>query len=553
MTGTPLPSPPPARLHLSAHGHTLPLHDIAATRGVEQHHMALLPAHALMQRAGLAVARVALAVAPHAQTIWIACGPGNNGGDGLQAGAWLQAQGKRVLVTLLQQPEALPADARTAHADAMAAGVGFVDSAPPLAAHDLCIDALLGIGASRAPSAAMQACITAMQQVPCQTLAVDIPTGLHAETGHWLEGASAAQCVHAHHTVTLLTLKPGLFTAHGRDASGQVWFDGLGTTASPAPDAASATAWLQGADFKAVPRLPESPPAYASHKGSFGDVCIVGGAPGMTGAAWLAGSAALHVGAGRVYVGHLAADAGNAWAELMPRALPDVAALEHLPLTSATTACGCGGGTVIADFLPALLDQCPRLVIDADGLNAVAADAGLQALLRKRASRQQWTTLTPHPLEAARLLGLGAQEVQTDRMTAAAALATQFQCMVVLKGSGSVCAAPALHTEPAPASSGCFMALAEQYEPEPVAPLPTVHYSGNARLATAGTGDVLAGCMAACWAQAHQANPGASGMETALHAANAAVQLHGHTANIWNYGTTLTASVLAALLPRYSG
>ncbi|MFZ1365483.1 MAG: NAD(P)H-hydrate epimerase, partial [Brachymonas denitrificans] len=89
MTGSPTLSFPPARLHLSARGHTLPLHDVAATRRVEQRHMTLLPPHALMQRAGIAVARVALAVAPHARTIWIACGPGNNGGDGLQAGAWL--------------------------------------------------------------------------------------------------------------------------------------------------------------------------------------------------------------------------------------------------------------------------------------------------------------------------------------------------------------------------------------------------------------------------------------------------------------------------------
>ena len=552
MTGTPLFPPPPVRLHLSARGHTLPLHDIAATRALEQRHMARLPAHALMQRAGVAVARVALAIAPHAQTIWIACGPGNNGGDGLQAGTWLQAQGKQVLVTLLQQPEALPPDARAAYGDAVAAGVRLVDQAPALLAQDLCIDALLGIGASRAPDSAMQGCIADMQQAPCQTLAVDIPTGLHAETGNWLAGACAGQCIHADHTVTLLTLKPGLFTAHGRDAGGQVWFDGLGTSTGNAPDVAGAIAWLQGATLHAEPRRPEAVPLHSSHKGSFGDVCIVGGAPGMTGAVWLAGSAALHAGAGRVYIGHLAADADSAWPELMPRPLPDAAALDQLPLATATTACGCGGGTAIATFLPTLLDRCPRLVIDADGLNAVAADATLQAMLRKRTGRQQWTVLTPHPLEAARLLGVSAQQVQADRMAAANVLAKQFECIVVLKGSGSVCAAPAPRAEPETASSGCFMALAQQYDPEPPAPPPTVHYCGNARLATAGTGDVLAGCMAACWAQVHQVNGVAAGLDAAVHAANSAVQLHGCTANTWSGDTTLTASVLAALLPRYS-
>ena len=554
MTGSPTLSFPPARLHLSARGHTLPLHDVAATRRVEQRHMTLLPPHALMQRAGLAVARVALAVAPHARTIWIACGPGNNGGDGLQAGAWLQAQGKQVLVTLLQQPDALPDDARAAYRDAVAAGVRFVDRAPALLAQDLCIDALLGIGASRAPSAAMQTCIAAMRRAPCRTLAVDIPTGLHAETGHWLDGGSAEQCVHADHTVTLLTLKPGLFTGHGRDASGVLWFDGLGTAPVNAPHAAEATAWLYGAQLSAEEApapIPEAP--HASHKGSFGDVCIVGGAAGMTGAAWLAGSAALHSGAGRVYVGHLGSEAGYGWPELMPRQLPDVSALERLPRATATTACGCGGGAAIAEFLPALLEQCPRLVIDADGLNALAADSSLQAQLRSRAGRQQWTVLTPHPLEAARLLGIRAQEVQANRMAAAGELAERFQCVVVLKGSGTLCAAPAVSAAPSHGSSTCFMEMAELVDPMASAPLPTLHYAGNARLATAGTGDVLAGCLAACWAQLHQASEDVVGTALAQRAANVAVHLHGWQANAWQDETTLTASALAARLPRYAG
>ena len=553
MTGSPSFSFQPVRLHLSARGHTLPLHNVAATRHVEQRYMAVLPPHVLMQRAGTAVARVALAVAPHARTVWIACGPGNNGGDGLQAGAWLQARGKRVLATLLQQPDALPDDARAAYRDAVAAGVRFVDQAPALLAQDLCIDALLGIGASRAPSAAMQACIDAMRRAPCQTLAVDIPTGLHAETGHWLEGGSAEQCVHADHTVTLLTLKPGLLTAHGRDATGTLWFDGLETAPTNAPEAAGATAWLYGAQFSPEIREQTRAAPHASHKGSFGDVCIVGGAAGMTGAAWLAGSAALHAGAGRIYVGHLGPQAGDGWPELMPRQLPDVTALERLPLATATTACGCGGGAAIAAFLPALLEQCPRLVIDADGLNALTADAGLQALLHGRASRQQWTVLTPHPLEAARLLGITVQEVQTDRLAAADALARRFQCIVVLKGSGTICAAPAVRPAPPHGSSDCFMDMAELAAPAASGLLPTLHCAGNARLATAGTGDVLAGCLAACWAQLHQASQDGTDSALALRAANAAVHMHGWQANAWKDETTLTASALAARLPRCPG
>lgn len=525
-TSTPSRSSAPARLHLSGGNHALPLHDIAATRAIEHHHMAVLPPHALMQRAGLAVARVALAIAPHAQTVWIACGPGNNGGDGLQAAARLRSHGKRVLVTLLAEADALPDDAQAAHAQALAAGVLFVEGAPMLHAGDLCIDALLGIGASRAPGMEMQACIAAMRSAPCPTLSVDLPTGLQADNGYWLD--SAASCVHADHTVTLLSLKPGLFTSHGRDASGQIWWDGLDTCPDNRPATAGATAWLQGASLRAASLPPSTTHLpHASHKGSFGDVCIVGGATGMTGAAWLAGSAALHAGAGRVYIGHLGPAIASAWTELMPRQLSGAQGLAQLPVAHATTACGCGGGDAIGELLPPLLRDCPRLVIDADGLNAIAADATLQEQLRARADRSQHTVLTPHPLEAARLLGLHATAVQADRLAAAHALASRFASVVVLKGSGTVCASPSDK-------------------------VPKVHFVGNAFLATAGTGDVLAGCLAACWAQAHQmAIAGETPAEIAWHAANAAIQMHGLVANNWHGNETLTASRLAAALPRY--
>ncbi len=485
--------------------------------------MQQLPPHTLMQRAGEAIARLALAIAPHAGTIWIACGPGNNGGDGMQAAAWLQRQGKRVLVTLLQQPEALPQDARAAHAAACAAGVGFVDQAPPLQANDLCIDALLGIGASRAPSTAMLGCIAAMQAAACQTLAVDLPTGLDADTGHWLAGGNAGQCAHADHTLTLLTLKPGLFTAHGRDAAGTTWWGGLDT--SPQPTAEHASAWLHDAHLGPDYAPPVTTlPQHASHKGSFGDVCIVGGAPGMAGAAWLAGSAALHAGAGRVYAGllDLAAIGLPLQPELMPRPLACAADLQCLPIGTATTACGCGGGTAVAEFLPDLLQQSPRLVIDADGLNAIAGSPALQESLCQRTARGLHTILTPHPLEAARLLGTDAATVQHDRLHAACALAEQSQAVVVLKGSGTVVAAPAGLQQ-----------------------LPSIHFSGNARLATAGTGDVLAGCMAACWAQL--APSGAS----AWRAATLAVQAHGLLATRWPASAAqLTAGALAQALTR---
>jgi hydroxyethylthiazole kinase-like uncharacterized protein yjeF len=204
----------------------------------------------------------------------------------------------------------------------------------------------------------------------------------------------------------------------------------------------------------------------------------------MTGAALLAGRAALHSGAGRVMValldgGELALDLLQP--ELMLRRF-DALQLEHI-----TVVCGCGGGDAVRAVLAPVLQRAAQLVLDADALNAIAADSALQAALQARAQRDQPTVLTPHPLEAARLLGsntnintnINAAHVQAQRLQAAQQLAERFGCVVVLKGSGTVVAAPSqiAHINP----------------------------TGNARLASAGTGDVLAGMIGARWA-AHSAS-----------------------------------------------
>ena len=504
-----------------------------------------------MQRAGLAIARVALAIAPHAQTIWIACGYGNNGGDGLQAAAWLQRWGKRVRVNTLAAREAMPPDAQAAWQEACAAGVQFADEAPALQAHDLCIDALLGIGiaANRPPDTKMQTYIAAMRHSPAQVLAVDIPSGLLADTGNW---AGDVPGVCADHTITLLTLKPGLFTAHGRDATGQVWWHDLGISAAAHP----ADACLQGVRLHTLPNTmqpaaasPNAPHhrtaqiqqtgrtrqnSYSSHKGSYGDVCVIGGDAGMQGAAFLAGEAALYSGAGRVYVALLQANSSAAHdAGLMVRPLATPQAFNALPCAHAVTVCGCGGGQTIARWLPDVLQRAPRLVLDADALNALATSTVWQTMLQQRAQQGAATVLTPHPLEAARLLHTTVDAVQHNRLDAARTLAEKYQCAVVLKGSGSICTLPAAvqhasHSDYAQANA------------------PTViNYSGNARLATAGTGDVLAGCIGAYWAQAHEhehehadaharpATPDAI-WHSAWRACCAAVHAHGHAADEWN-------------------
>lgn len=464
------------------------LHGTAATRAVESQAAEALPPHALMQRAGLAIARLALALAPHAQRIWIACGPGNNGGDGMEAALHLHRWGKTVAVTWLGRPESLPLDARAAHARVQADGIRLRDESPVDC--DFCIDALLGLGTSRPLSDRMAEWVARINGLRVPVLAVDLPTGLDADTG-----IASGPVVHAHHTLSLLTLKPGLFTAQGRDTAGQVWFDDLGIE----PSAALASARLSGMPV-ASPRL------HASHKGSYGDLAVIGGAPGMTGAALLAARAALHQGAGRVFVGLL--DGGSLAVdpqqpELMFR---PVDTLAPAPLT---VVCGCGGGSAVAAQLPRLLSATPRLVLDADALNAIAADSQLQTLLQARRARGRQTVLTPHPLEAARLLASTTGSVQQDRLAAAQQLANRFGACVVLKGSGTVIAAPDT--------------------------LPVVNPSGNARLATAGTGDVLAGMVGARLAA------GAPAFEAAYEA----VYLHGRAADHWPAGQVLTAGALA--------
>lgn len=464
-----------------------PLHGIAATRALEAALASTLPPHTLMQRAGLATAQLALALWPHARRIWLACGPGNNGGDGLEAAMHLKQWGKTPIVSWLGEPQSAPPDARASHARAVAAGVSFVNTPPP--ACDLVIDALLGVGASRPAQGPLAEWISHINALGVPILAVDLPSGLNADTG-----ATLGPCVHASHTLSLLTLKPGLFTAQGRDQAGQAWLDTLGS----ALNITSHQAQLGGAP-KAATR------AHDTHKGSYGEVAVIGGTSGMVGAALLAANAALHHGAGRVYLGLLDDSTGLdvMHPELMFRAP------ESLEPGSLTVVAGCGGGHGIAAQLPRLLSTAPRLVLDADALNAIATDSTLATLLRRRASRHFQTVLTPHPLEAARLLQSATTLVQQDRLVAAQKLAHDFGCTVALKGSGTVIAAPG------------YISL--------------INPTGNARLATAGTGDVLAGLIGARLARG----------VPAFEAACAAVWLHGRAADNWASDQPLTAGTLA--------
>jgi len=422
---------------------SLPLFDVAASRAVEG--AALLRRPALMEDAGLTVAKLALALWRGSGPIWIACGPGNNGADGRVAARLLLALG-------------LPVS---------------LDDSPP-AGTRLVIDALFGLGLKRAIDGVWAERVAQINALPATVLAIDLPSGLDADRGQPL-----GPTVRADHTLQLLTLKPGGFTAEGREFCGEIWFDDLGVQ-----PAQTATATLLGRDVLAPFRAPAP---HSAHKGSQGDVLVLGGAPGMRGAALLAARAALASGAGRVWCGLLDAgtdlpDAGRP--ELM-RAAPATELARYAALV-----CGCGGGREIEALLPNVLRQAQRLVLDADALNAIAREPSLARALQ---ARKAPTLLTPHPLEAARLLGTDTASVQADRRAAANALAGRFGVAVVLKGSGSVVAAPG--------------------------ELPALNSSGSGALATAGSGDVLAGWCAGWWARHTQA----SGFELAC----AAVHLHG--------------------------
>jgi ADP-dependent NAD(P)H-hydrate dehydratase / NAD(P)H-hydrate epimerase len=470
------------------------LFDVVRTRAIEQAALAGLPPHALMRRAGLATAQLALAIAPHAGRVWIVAGPGNNGGDGLEAAMHLTQWGKQVELSLIGDAASLPDDAKDALARALASGVHVqVGQITPLDAPGLAIDALLGIGASRAPQAPLAAAIHQLNALPCPVLAIDLPSGLHANTGQPLGEA----CVNADHTLALLTLKPGLFTGTGRDHAGTVWFDTLGVdTETQTP-----CAWLAGVADQALPTR-----RHHQHKGSFGDVVVIGGAAGMTGAALLAARAAHAAGAGRVIVNLLDRHSlthDPLRPELMFRH-PWPGADED-GLKTATVVCGCGGGDAVRSALPRLLSQVPRLVLDADALNTIAADTTLQALLQTRAARRLATVLTPHPLEAARLLGSDTASVQADRLVAAQHLADRYSCTVLLKGSGTVVSSVGLTA--------------------------SINPTGNAALAGAGTGDVLAGWLGGLWPQWGSALPGADAVTVAHIAARAAAFMHGAAAD----------------------
>ena len=499
-----------------------PLHDTHSTRLIEAQRLLQWPQGRLMAWAGRRAARWALSQAPHAQRVWVAAGPGGNGGDGLHAARHLAEQGRQVLITQHAAHREPRPDTEAALRLALAAGCEQVQQQPPQGWADLVIDALLGLGASRPLDMSIAAAVRAINDQSSPCLSIDLPTGLNADTGQLLGG----DCIRAQATLSLLTLKPGLFMGHGRDAAGRIWFDPLDVTpltrsVEPTAITVGHAPWAQASQGR----------PHASHKGRFGDVIVLGGAPGMTGALRLAAHAALAAGAGRVIAVPL--DAATVLGdETRPECMwmrPE--SLSNHPLEQATVVCGCGGAVMISAWLPAVLQRAGRLVLDADALNVVAQQPALQRALRERRSTGLASVITPHPLEAARLLDCTVRDIQADRLGAARRLSDHCLATVVLKGSGTVIATPG--------------------------ELPEVNITGNGALATGGTGDVLAGWLAGRWSSVTQMICRArSGPDTgssrpldeerlwAHHIACEAVRVHGQAADLYGSANSLRAADL---------
>ncbi len=457
-----------------------PLYTNAELRAIEQ----IAPGH-LMERAGEAAAKLAFTLLGKSATaapVLVLAGPGNNGGDAFEVAAHLAQAGWPVTIVQSGALDGYGADASRALQKAQRSSALFT-SAALLApqAWALVIDGLFGIGLQRAITGELADLLEKLNTLPCLRLALDVPSGLDAERGTVIGDIAFS----ATHTMTFIGDKAGLHTAAGRDHAGAVTVATLDIDPALHPQAQACLNETSLFREQLKPRL------HNSHKGSYGDVAVLGGAHGMGGAAILSARAAAHCGAGRVYVGFLGE--GPAYDAQQPELMCRPAAA--IALESATLVMGCGMGDAVAahDLLCAALRTAAPLVLDADALNLIARDPTLQTLLPQR---QSGALITPHPLEAARLLGCSSATIQADRLAAARALAQRYQAVVVLKGSGTIIARP---------DQFCV-----------------VNATGNAGLATAGSGDVLAGICGALLAQGWPM----------WEAAMGAVWLHGHAADV---------------------
>jgi NAD(P)H-hydrate epimerase len=415
-----------------------------------------------MRRAGEAAISAGREFFPDARRWQVICGSGNNGGDGYVVARLAAEQGMAVSVLALAPPESLQGDAATAYTDfaAMGGAVAEFDGALDADA-ELLVDGLLGSGLQREVTGRFADAVNAMNAHGAPVLALDIPSGLNGD-----DGSIMGTAVDADVTVTFVGLKGGLFLDAGPECCGKLVFAGLDI---PAECRQGEPVQLRRLDAdtvrEALPRRRR-----AAHKGDFGHVLVVGSGAGMPGAVRLCGEGALRAGAGLVSIAthpSHAAFISTGRPELMCHGVESAAALEPVLARATVVALGPGLGTGdwSRQLYAAVLASGKPLVVDADALNILAAAAQ---------HRDDWI-LTPHPGEAARLLGQGTPGVQAERRAALAELVKRYGGTVVLKGSGTLVSAAGR--------------------------APWLCSGGNPGMAAAGMGDVLTGVIAGILAQ----------------------------------------------------
>lgn len=499
------------------------LYSSAQIRAIESLHAKMKPKESLMLRAGAAVAVLASKIAKKKRgaNILLLAGPGNNGGDAWVAAAALKKAGQRVTVLAPREQKNAAPVAKSAHAAYRKAKGIVVTKFPSDDKFDLIVDGLFGIGLQRAPEGIFAEVITHANANADRNhtpiLAIDVPSGLSADTG-----VAFGATIQADFTLTFLGAKPGLYTADGVDHAGEIHVESLGVAAA----SSKGELLCRAAIATLIPKRRNN-----SHKGSFGNVAIIGGAAGMIGAAVLAARAALHMGPGKVFLG-LAAKEAPGYDPINPEIMMRTA--EELVSDESMTAFAIGMGLSTDKTAPRLLTTALAhalpTVIDADALTLISSNPSIyQALQAKIAAKpHQFLSLifTPHPGEAARLLGLSTDEIQSDRINAAKSIAAKFNAVTVLKGAGTVIATP----------DGRYW----------------INTTGNPGMASGGMGDALSGMIAAFLAQGMNA-PDAAKLGVYLHGAAADECLahgmapHGLTASevIFEARTLLNAGLAA--------
>ncbi|OOZ41079.1 bifunctional ADP-dependent (S)-NAD(P)H-hydrate dehydratase/NAD(P)H-hydrate epimerase [Solemya pervernicosa gill symbiont] len=436
------------------------------------------PGYELMKRAGAAIFSLIRTRWTEATRIAILCGGGNNGGDGYVAARLAHEAGLRVELIAIEPVANLQGDAKLAADDAIAAGIATQPFSAGLTEHaDLIVDALFGIGLDREVTDIWREAIDVVNAERVPVLAVDIPSGLHAEHGEVLWAAIKADV-----TLTFIGLKSGLMTGVGPDHSGELHFDDLMIPEGCYEDIVPTGRRI---DYDGLSHL-LTPRRATSHKGDFGHLLVVGGDYGMAGAVRLAAEAGLRSGAGLVSVATRREHCTELLAarpELMCYGVEN--ADDLLPLLERATVVaigpGLGRGDWGAELLGRVLESSQPLVVDADALNLLALDP---------THRGNWI-MTPHPGEAARLLCLNTEEVQTDRHHAIRELVHRYGGSAILKGAGTLTV-----------TEDGMIALCNE---------------GNPGMASGGMGDLLTGIAAALLAQGFRLADAAR-LATAIHA-----------------------------------